>query len=184
MKFRIAFVIGNGPSRKDVDLHTLDTYGITFGCNALYREYFPRYLIAMDDKIITEIEHSKFPSHRFIVPPEKERYEFTTGRRANSGMLAMEHAITNGFKKLYCIGFDSFFKGLDNVFAGSENYDNPATVDDAVNRAIYMGHFARKYPGVEFNIVIPDDVREMYSIMAPNVKGIFLSQFKEAFTSI
>lgn len=179
---KLAFVIGNGPSRKEIDLSQLEQHGITLGCNALYREYFPKYLIAMDDKIITEIEHSNYPSHRFIVPPEKERYEFTTGRRANSGMLAMEHAIINGYKKLYCIGFDSFFMGLDNVFSGTENYDNPATQDDAINRAIYMGHFARKYSGIEFNLVIPDDVREIYPISSPNVKGIFMSQFKEVFS--
>ena len=34
-----AYIIGNGPSRKGLDLSTLD--GTTFGCNALYRDFTP-----------------------------------------------------------------------------------------------------------------------------------------------
>ena len=52
-----AFIIGNGPSRKNRDLTRLIGQGCTFGCNAIYRDYpdysIPDYLVAIDP-IITE----------------------------------------------------------------------------------------------------------------------------------
>ena len=46
----IAFIIGNGVSRKPIDLHQLKGEGTIFGCNALYRD-FPDYdyLVSIDD---------------------------------------------------------------------------------------------------------------------------------------
>ena len=48
-----AFIIGNGESRIGFDLYSLpqDTYG----CNALYRDYEPDYLIVVDQMMYKEI---------------------------------------------------------------------------------------------------------------------------------
>ena len=51
----IAFVIGNGTSRKPIDLNQLKTFGKIYACNAVYREMNPDYLVAVDSKMITEI---------------------------------------------------------------------------------------------------------------------------------
>ena len=56
-----AYIIGNGPSRKGLDLDTLD--GTTFGCNALYRDYSPDYLVSGDSTIIKEICESEYPKN-------------------------------------------------------------------------------------------------------------------------
>ena len=34
-----AFIIGNGPTRLDVNLHDLVGKGKIYGCNALYRDF-------------------------------------------------------------------------------------------------------------------------------------------------
>lgn len=47
------FIIGNGLSRKDIDLSTLD--GLTIGCNAIYRDFTPDLLCAIDAGVISEI---------------------------------------------------------------------------------------------------------------------------------
>ena len=70
-----AFIIGNGLSRKDFNLNRLVGQGCTFGCNALYRDFTPDYLVAIDDKIIEEITQSDYPMNRFIIPPNEEQYE-------------------------------------------------------------------------------------------------------------
>ena len=49
----VAYIIGNGPSRKGLNLDSLE--GTTFGCNALFRDYSPDYLISGDSTIIKEI---------------------------------------------------------------------------------------------------------------------------------
>ena len=46
-----AYIIGNGPSRKEFNLNTLKTSGQTYGCNALYRDFVPDYLFMVDSKI-------------------------------------------------------------------------------------------------------------------------------------
>ena len=51
----VAFVIGNGTSRKPINLHKLKPFGEIYGCNALYREFDPDYLVAVDTKMINEI---------------------------------------------------------------------------------------------------------------------------------
>jgi hypothetical protein len=46
----IAFVIGNGVSRQTIDLEKLKKYGTIYGCNAIYRNFNPDYLVAVDYK--------------------------------------------------------------------------------------------------------------------------------------
>ncbi len=51
-----AFVLGNGTSRKDINLHQIKEFGKVYGCNALYREFDPDYLICVDVKMILELD--------------------------------------------------------------------------------------------------------------------------------
>ena len=62
-----AYIIGNGPSRRDLMLDTLP--GITFGCNALYRDFAPDYLVSGDSRILKEICGDEYPlKHKCIFP--------------------------------------------------------------------------------------------------------------------
>ena len=55
-----AFILGNGPSRpKDVEwLNNLE--GVTYGCNALYRDWQPDFLLANDCAMMIEIINSTY----------------------------------------------------------------------------------------------------------------------------
>ena len=57
----IAFVLGNGLSRKGINLHNLRQYGRIFGCNALYRDFNPDVLVSTDPNISKEIQMSGWP---------------------------------------------------------------------------------------------------------------------------
>jgi len=54
------FLIGNGESRKGFDLNILKSHGKIYGCNALYRDFTPDVLIAVDHGIMHEIYHSGY----------------------------------------------------------------------------------------------------------------------------
>ena len=54
------FCIGNGESRKDFNLETLRNHGKIYGCNALYRDFTPDVLVAMDFNICHEIYRSGY----------------------------------------------------------------------------------------------------------------------------
>ena len=50
-----AYVIGNGPSRKDFDLNRLKETGQTYGCNALYRDFMPDFIFSVDTRITQQM---------------------------------------------------------------------------------------------------------------------------------
>jgi len=52
------FCIGNGESRRDYSLQNLRQYGKIYGCNALYRDFTPDVLTAVDHGIMHEIYHA------------------------------------------------------------------------------------------------------------------------------
>ena len=62
----IAFVLGNGKSRLNADLNILKDHGVIYGCNALYREFEPDYLVAVDVKMINEIIDSGYHKRREV----------------------------------------------------------------------------------------------------------------------
>ena len=54
------FCIGNGESRKVLDLEKLRPHGKIYGCNALYRDFTPDHLSAVDMGIMHEIYNSGY----------------------------------------------------------------------------------------------------------------------------
>ena len=46
----IAFVLGNGESRKGIKIEDLKKHGKTYACNAVYRTENPDVLVAVDPK--------------------------------------------------------------------------------------------------------------------------------------
>ena len=120
-----AFIICNGVTRKElrynphysegkgIDDHELDVLNkhITFGCNALYREWQPTYLVSIDEGITKEIKSSGYNGEHIVPPYEKQfedaRYHEQAGHgpyirnvgatpRSNAGMNAMMEAIDRG----------------------------------------------------------------------------------------
>ena len=52
------FVLGNGPSRKNIDISKLD--GTVIGCNACYRDFTPDVICAIDAGIMSDIIDSGY----------------------------------------------------------------------------------------------------------------------------
>jgi hypothetical protein len=70
-----AFCIGNGESRKGFDLNTLKPHGKIYGCNALYREFTPDVLVAVDPGISHEIYQSGYCNKNVAYFREWIKYE-------------------------------------------------------------------------------------------------------------
>ena len=52
------FCIGNGESRIGFDLEKLRPHGVIYGCNAIYRDFMPDVLTAVDHGIMHEVYHA------------------------------------------------------------------------------------------------------------------------------
>ena len=68
--------IGNGESRKDYDLSNLNGHN-TIGCNAIYRDYTPNILVAMDYKLCHEIYRSGYAFKNICYLKEWEKIKHT-----------------------------------------------------------------------------------------------------------
>lgn len=181
----LAFVVGNGVSRKPIDLSKLKNKGTIYGCNALYRDFDDYdYLVAIDEKIVKELQE-KANDERLIIPPEEERWESPDyslrQRRSNAGMNAMLEAIRGGHKRLFCIGFDFLIRGnisTDNIYKDTNCYEPEThTVEsDNLNRVRYLNWFMNRMEHVRFTFVLPDNQR-YHQLNAPNVTGIKIENF-------
>jgi hypothetical protein len=129
-----AYIIGNGPSRKNFDLNTLKATGQTYGCNALYRDFLPDFIFSIDTKITVEMcEHGVgkktihyAPSLEVNRPYSKNMLHLIPNNpHWISGNQATWTACVHGHKNIYMIGFDFREYGkdqLNNIYQGTENY--------------------------------------------------------------
>ena len=175
-------IIGNGKSREGFDLTLLNNFDVvTYGCNAVHRDYAPNYLVAMDGGIIEEIAHSGIarPGRGetiLRVPHWRDQFEFEHYRsrglhgfppRSNVGAVAVEMAISDGVspgQQLWLLGMDSLFdvqttSPMGNVYAGTKNYtrSTAATISDVVGRRRHFQWLFKKHPKIEFRLVISDE---------------------------
>jgi hypothetical protein len=125
-----AFVLGNGVSRQEVDLNQLRPLGKIYGCNGLYRDFEPDYLVATDRPISETIQNSGYSaSHKFYTRkpinglgalPVPKKYHGNS-----SGPIATALAAINGNQIVYMLGFDmgpTVNQRFNNVYAGTDFY--------------------------------------------------------------
>ena len=183
-----AIIIGNGPSRKEINLHKLVGKAPLYGCNALYRDFHKwDYLVAIDNGMINELHKERVDDGNLIIPPEDERWESAEysphRRRNNAGMIAMDRAIQNGNNLLYLLGFDFILEGedsVDNVYKDSKNYgpETHAREEDNYYRLKYFEWYVHKHLGVSIIFVVPDDkIEHCKNVRAGNVKAMATSEF-------
>lgn len=132
-----SFVLGNGRSRLRADLTQLKRYGKIYGCNALYREFTPDYLIAVDPKMIFEIEESKYQIKNEVWTNPNAKYKKFVGFRYfvpslgwSSGPTALHLAAKHRPKEIYILGFDYAGENghFNNVYADTRNYKSAKDV--------------------------------------------------------
>jgi hypothetical protein len=125
-----AFVLGNGVSRRGLDLDLLCRHGTIYGCNALYREFVPDVLVATDRPIADAIQASGYAAHnRFYTrspwPNSGALKVPQQYRPVASGATAAALAAMDQHCKIYLLGFDlgaDHDSAFNNVYAGTEFY--------------------------------------------------------------
>jgi hypothetical protein len=169
----IAFVLGNGESRKGIDINDLKEKGTVFACNAVYRTHRPHFLVAVDPKMIFEIAETDYPVHNKVWSNFNAQYNkhpkilnhvnwFKPSLGWSSGPTALRMACEHGFKEIYILGFDyqghndgKRFK-LNNIFGDSRNYKKRN--DEATFYGNWMNQTKRclqDFKDVQFHRMIP-----------------------------
>jgi len=142
----MAFVLGNGVSRRAVDPAALLDLAPVYGCNALYRDFVPTALVATDRPIAEQIQNSGYSAqHRFhtrkplpglgALDVPRKYYGFS------SGPLAVGIAAGDGFSVIYMLGFDmgpTAVGRFNNIYADTEFYKRSADLPT------YTGNWTRQ----------------------------------------
>jgi ankyrin repeat protein len=127
----VAFVLGNGSSRTQLNHNSLTSLGTVYACNAIYREFSPHFLIAVDVKMVNEIIASGYHrTHQVWTNPNKGVSSksninfFSPHKGWSSGPTALHFACKNGHQEIYIFGFDykSVNGKFNNVYADTFNY--------------------------------------------------------------
>jgi hypothetical protein len=131
-----AFVLGNGVSRRPVDVNLLMKRGAVYGCNALYRTHTVTALIATDKPIAEEIQRSGYAdnnrfytrrplpgSNALVVPQKYFGY--------SSGPIAAAVAAQDEQNPIYLLGFDlgpNQVGAFNNIYADTEFYKKTGSI--------------------------------------------------------
>jgi len=155
----IAFVLGNGQSRSDIELQFLKTKGLIYGCNALYREFEPDVLVATDRPIADKIQQSGYAlTNKFYTRKP------TAGQGAiripqaywsySSGPVALAIAAESQHTKIYLLGFDlgpTQNNKFNNVYAGTEFYKTSDSVPTYTGNWVQqIVAVSKKFPQIQF----------------------------------
>lgn len=187
-----AFVIGNGTSRQCLNVSSLLTQGVVYGCNAQYREFTPHYLIAVDVKMVNEIIESGYhKQHAVWTNPNKGIQTkhhvnfFSPHKGWSSGPTALWFAASQQHPAIYIFGFD--YQGLggkfNNVYADTHNYKK--TTDAATyygnwlsqtEKVIKEFRATRFFRVIEPNAFIPDKLGPTLS----NLSHITYKEFAQS----
>lgn len=185
-----AVIIGNGKSRLQFDLNIIKQRFVTYGCNALYRDFIPDILVSMDIHMVTEIINAKIHHKTHFVTQHVNDIDLLAGlgepinfirthvSTPDSGTAATEYASLKNHKQIYIIGFDYHNGQHNNVYAGTanynpKNYSTPSIQDDKWRSRLY--NIVKKYPDIEYY-----HVTDEHSIsQLNNLNYMQLLQFKE-----
>lgn len=149
-----AFLIGNGLSRKPIDLSKLK--GDTYGCNLIYTEFMPDYLCLMDKKVMERVledsidiipytwkrKQSEFSRQKVCKANQVNTLESDLHYR-NSGLLSLELALEQKkYDTIYFLGYDLYTnvqrQYINNVYKQDSLYRKNTKDHNPV-----IGHIAR-----------------------------------------
>tara|TARA_A100001011_G_scaffold165622_1_gene174281 strand:+ start:165 stop:791 length:627 start_codon:yes stop_codon:yes gene_type:complete len=172
-----AFVLGNGESRRVIEINELKEHGKVFACNGVYRTHRPDWLIAVDPKMMLEIAESDYVEHNNVYGNFNVQYnkhqkllDHVTWAKPSlgwsSGPTALRLACDKQFKEIYILGFD--YQGhregekkerfrFNNMFKDTRNYKK--SQDEATFYGNWMNQTKRvlqDFPDVKFYRVIPE----------------------------
>jgi len=193
-----ATVIGNGPSRLNFDLECIGQSMMTYGCNALYRDFMPDYLISMDWSVVLEILENDVQHKTTFYTQDSANFNHVSNdikehinwlkpmnKRLDSGNSALEVALEHNYDTIYMIGFDYNTDGgtLKNVYHGSNNYARNSVIPSATQMAAEwrnrLKRLVKEYPDTQ--IVRVNGSNTEMTVDETNYSEITIEQFKDIY---
>lgn len=192
-----ALILGNGETRLGIDMrlianHRAGPRGLnrlqTYGCNLLYKDYRPDFLVVTGKEIVDGIAQTDYVNENVVYASSwavaeypRKFYLIPQNPNWNAGALATYLACFDGHKKIFLLGFD----GNDtanynyNVYADQAGYPsrNQTVTEDYWVQS--MNIVFETYSDVDFVRVAPTQSFRMPELWKyrTNVRTIDFRQF-------
>ena len=183
----IAFVLGNGVSRREVNPLLLQHRGQIYGCNALYRDFEPDVLVATDRPIADHIQETGYALRRkfYTRKPISGRGAYSIPEpyyTFSSGPAAVGIALDDRNLKIYLLGFDlgpDSSKLFNNVYANTEFYKKSGSVPTYTGNWIrQITKLTQQFRQVQFVRVCGTTTARLSELDAlPNMTHLQMSEF-------
>ena len=168
-----AVIIGNGPSRTELYQNGDILYALskhkggllasgavqTYGCNALYRDFAPDFLVASID-MAPELastayctDHIVYSSADAVLEYPGKFYLTPQNPSWDAGCIAAYLACFDGHKTVYLIGFDNHSGEAEinyNVYHGTNNYPDFVSPNTEAFFTKSLSQLMKLYSDVEF----------------------------------
>jgi len=187
----VGIILGNGESRRSVEYTTFASLKgrlPVYGCNALYRDFQPTTLVAVDRQMIREIQIAKYTG-KFVYRDKvdlvvteggKELTRLKSPGWAAGPTAALLLCLHERVDTCYMLGFDLYGKAgkVNNIYKGTENYvacDSPEI--GYTNWVTQLNEVFKMFYTVRFLRV--GDVKDEVPILWKNrVQFISIDQFR------
>ncbi len=178
----VAFVLGNGLSRKPIPLEPLKQHGKIYACNAVYRTFTPDYLVAVDAKMVNEICMTGAQLKMPVWTNPNRAYKkykglnfFEPSLGWSSGPTALWLASKHMHQTFFLLGFD--FTGtmegkLNNIYGDTPNYKKNS------DTATYHGNWNR-----QTSIILQKNSLKRYIRVVPEGTSVFEAKDLKKFTN-
>lgn len=203
-----AVVIGNGESRRIIDLQKLTRRIALVGCNAVHRDAIVDHLVCVDDRMVREalqnvnicetkiyVRDNSYSWHRKVLKnknlvrlpaiPNQTKERIDQERNWGSGTFALliGSQLPN-IKTIYVLGFDLYGNGLyvNNLYKNTPNYSEGGS--HAIDPSYWIAQSAKvfKYFFDTTYVIINQNNWKMPAAWAlPNVKFEVIENFKKEF---
>ena len=192
----IAHVIGNSTSRKDFDLNLLNgqvggargvqSVGQSYGCNLLYKDFTPTFLVCTNQKLCNEIAQSNYCEDNIVYTNVKnilahpqKFHLYPKLFTASVGNLALRLACADGHTTVFLVGMTTYITSDDNLYLGKHELYKDVNIEGANAKLVRDAcKIFLTYPDVQFYYVAKDPglMPEAYN-WCPNVKELTYMQY-------
>lgn len=168
-----AVAIGNGESRKGFDLGHITRHsgGLlaadklqSYGCNALYRDFHPDFLVLSGKEITREVATSRYVEDHIVygnadvlLEYPNRLYLLPQNLYYDAGALAVYLACFDGHTKIFMIGYDGYPTNgpVNNIYKDTNGYLSSSDTQNGTWFTKSLEMVMSVYNDVEFIRVMP-----------------------------
>lgn len=187
-----AICLGNGVSRLAYSTKSFENtnkrkilryYNVMYGCNALYRDWQPDFLL-LTNQLLSASVPKEFYDIAFAPQEIMRRYAgmnlMPGGCRMDAGSNAAYLAAFHGAKRVFLYGYDGQeqVNKNNNIYADTEHYSNSSESVKDNSWVKNLRNVIETYNDVEFLKVVSVDLKSYRPLLKlPNYKTINFKKF-------